>query len=59
MIIVFLISLITCSMNPETAVTFTHGHFKWFLQCALHIDQFNLTEVNLQSSIPETKYHHL
>ena len=22
-----LISLITCSMNPETAVTFTHGHF--------------------------------
>ena len=23
----FLISLITCSMNPETAVTFTHGHF--------------------------------
>ena len=22
-----LISLITCSMNPETAVTFNHGHF--------------------------------
>ena len=27
MIIVFLISLIACSMNPETAVTFTRGHF--------------------------------
>jgi len=27
MIIVFLISLITCSMDPETALTFTHGHF--------------------------------
>ena len=27
MIIVFLISLIACSMNPETAVTFTCGHF--------------------------------
>ena len=23
----FLISLITCLMNPETAVTFTCGHF--------------------------------
>ena len=27
MIIVFLIPLITCSMNPEPAVTFTHGDF--------------------------------
>jgi len=27
MIIVFWISLITCTMDPETAVTFTHGHF--------------------------------
>ena len=26
MIIVFLISLIACSMNTETAVTFTRGH---------------------------------
>ena len=26
-IIVFLISLIICSMNPETAVTFNHDHF--------------------------------
>ena len=34
MIIVFLISLITCSMDPETALTFTYGHLtKWFLQC--------------------------
>ena len=39
MIIVFLISLITCTMDPETAVTFTHGYMviltKWFLQCEL------------------------
>ena len=27
-----LISLIACSMNPETAVTFNCDHFKWFLQ---------------------------
>ena len=30
MLIVFLISLITCSMNLETAVTFTCCHFSSF-----------------------------
>ena len=27
MMFAFITSLITCSMNPETVVTFTHGHF--------------------------------
>ena len=46
MIIVFLISLIAFSMNPETAVTFTRGHFnkvgfavilKWMSR-RIHVD---------------------
>ena len=39
MIIVFWISLIilpTCSMNPETSVTCTHGHFNWVV-FAVHV----------------------
>ena len=37
MIIVFLISLITCSLDLETALTFTHSHFKCFFFFAVYI----------------------
>ena len=33
----FLISLITCSMNPETAVTFTRGHFNQVLFAVIYV----------------------
>jgi len=46
MIIVFLISLSTCSMDSETAPTFTHGHFRflqWIPCCFLFFSLFQKT----------------
>ena len=51
-VIVFWIGLITCSMNPGTAVTFTCGHFN---QVVLAMHLLGRTVIDIKGQFFQTK----